>query len=309
MKADAGQAKKRISISKSGGCGTVTLWAALLLAMPSCVKVSEPAGPPPDLSRCTRVEIRYFPSILDYVFPGVQEENLCSPAELDYLRSLETIVADDQEHIKALARKIRLGSYYEPKGLPGVGFAFHVVCYQNGERLTSFSILGDEIKTEDDQWFKYPKGLGLVAILHALTPQIGPFQLRRSCAGNLSRLRHNFRPFVKGRGIDPAPNKWCDAIVRFYRKRHYRQEYIRDLLKCPSAGKGKCHYAMNPHCEPNSPPDTVLLFETKAGWNQHGGPDLFTFDNHEPRGGCVVLNDGTNKFIRTKEELAQLRWK
>jgi hypothetical protein len=36
---------------------------------------------------------------------------------------------------------------------------------------------------------------------------------------------------------------------------------------------------------------------------------LFTFDNHEPRGGCVLLNDGTVKFVRTKEELAQLRWK
>jgi hypothetical protein len=53
----------------------------------------------------------------------------------------------------------------------------------------------------------------------------------------------------------------------------------------------------------------VLLFETKAGWNQHGGPELFTFDNHDPKGGCVLLNDGTVKFIRTKEELHQLRWK
>ena len=49
--------------------------------------------------------------------------------------------------------------------------------------------------------------------------------------------------------------------------------------------------------------------ELKAGWNQHGGPELFTFDNHDPRGGCVLLNDGTVKFIRTEEELKQLRWK
>jgi hypothetical protein len=68
-------------------------------------------------------------------------------------------------------------------------------------------------------------------------------------------------------------------------------------------------YAMNWNWEPNSPPDTVLLFETKPGWNQHGGPELFTLDNHDPKGGCVLLNDGTVRFIRTKEELAQLRWK
>jgi predicted enzyme involved in methoxymalonyl-ACP biosynthesis len=30
---------------------------------------------------------------------------------------------------------------------------------------------------------------------------------------------------------------------------------------------------------------------------------------HDPKGGCALLNDGTVKFIRTKEELQQLRWK
>jgi hypothetical protein len=68
-------------------------------------------------------------------------------------------------------------------------------------------------------------------------------------------------------------------------------------------------YAMNPNCQADSPKDMVFLFETKAGWNQHGGPELFTFDNHDPKGGLVLLNDGTVKFIRTEEELKQLRWK
>jgi len=54
-----------------------------------------------------------------------------------------------------------------------------------------------------------------------------------------------------------------------------------------------------------------------------GSPELFTFDNHDPKGGCprlrggklvpaeagILLNDGTVKFIRTEEELQQLRWK
>ncbi len=66
---------------------------------------------------------------------------------------------------------------------------------------------------------------------------------------------------------------------------------------------------MNAACEANSPLDMVLLFETKAGWNQHGGPELFTFDNHDPKGGCVLLNDGTVRFVRTKQELHALRWK
>ena len=78
---------------------------------------------------------------------------------------------------------------------------------------------------------------------------------------------------------------------------------------CPSEGSKDAHYAMNPDCHFASPPDMVLLFETTPGWNQHGGPELFTFDNHDPKGGCILLNDGTVKFIRTEEELMQLRWK
>jgi len=78
---------------------------------------------------------------------------------------------------------------------------------------------------------------------------------------------------------------------------------------CPSVSQDLSTYAMNPNCKFNSAGDTVLLFETKAGWNQHGGPELFSFDNHDPKGGCVLLNDGTVKFVRTKEELQQLRWK
>lgn len=80
------------------------------------------------------------------------------------------------------------------------------------------------------------------------------------------------------------------------------------FFKCSAASEGRCHYAMNPNCEPNSPPDMVLLFEAKAGWNQHGGSELFVFERHELRGGCVLLNDGTVKFIRTGDELKQLRW-
>jgi hypothetical protein len=86
-------------------------------------------------------------------------------------------------------------------------------------------------------------------------------------------------------------------------------ELINGVFMWPNIQEGCWHYATNRYCAPNSPPDTVLLFETKAGWNQHGGPELFTFDNHDPKGGCVLLNDGTVKFIRTEAELGALRWK
>jgi prepilin-type processing-associated H-X9-DG protein len=65
---------------------------------------------------------------------------------------------------------------------------------------------------------------------------------------------------------------------------------------------------MNPNCEPNSPPDTVLLFETRSGWNQYGGPELLTFDNHQGKGANVLFNDGHFEFIRPKD-IGRLKWK
>jgi hypothetical protein len=114
--------------------------------------------------------------------------------------------------------------------------------------------------------------------------------------------------------VYPAPPRWCDAIGWAFAGMRIGSEQRKINIKmkvhiCPSVGEGMSTYAMNPGCRYDSASDMVLLFETKAGWNQHGGPELFTFDNHDPRGGCVLLNDGTVKFIRTKEELQQLRWK
>jgi hypothetical protein len=105
----------------------------------------------------------------------------------------------------------------------------------------------------------------------------------------------------------PRPSDWCDAISSAYWS--FDKEQLLGPYRCPNVAKSRCHYAMNPGCRFDSPPDLVLLFETKAGWNRHGGPSLFTFDNHEPRGGLVLLNDGTVKFIRTEDELKRLRWK
>jgi hypothetical protein len=159
--------------------------------------------------------------------------------------------------------------------------------------------------------------------LKKLTPQIQAIDLRTRCAANLKnqwyRLRfHNLLealrqndPSIRNKTLYPTPSGWCDDILRPYPVFGFVASGNLNPKPhiCPSAGKGKNHYAMNPNCKPDSPADMVLLFETKAGWNQHGGPELFTFDNHEPKGGCVLLNDGTVKFIRTKEELRELRWK
>ena len=83
---------------------------------------------------------------------------------------------------------------------------------------------------------------------------------------------------------------------------------IEKSFKCPASKKGRCHYAMNPNCEPKSPSDMVLLFETKGGWNQFGGSELLTTENHGGKGCNVLFNDGHVEFVRP-ERLGELKWK
>ena len=67
---------------------------------------------------------------------------------------------------------------------------------------------------------------------------------------------------------------------------------------------------MNPELQARIRQQTpCFLFESQAGLEPARRTELFTFDNHDPKGGLVLLNDGKVKFIRTEEELKQLRWK
>jgi hypothetical protein len=280
----------------------------------SCAEKSLPVArpSPPDLVGCTRIEITYYPSTSKAFHFGAST-SLFSPAENRYLKSLKTLVVDNPDRIQALAQRLRSGSYSGT----GYGIAMQrfadIVCYRGEERLISFQDCGLAIQTQDGHLFRYTD----VAIPVEFTPEIYPFSVRQHCATNLYRLGVDLRTMSREGIAWPAPHEWSDVL--FHRRITSPTLLITDYSKatksigkeftCSGAGEGKCHYAMNSACQPDSPPDMVLLFETKAGWNQSGGLELFTFDHHDPKGGLVLLGDGTVKFIRTKEELKQLRWK
>ena len=104
----------------------------------------------------------------------------------------------------------------------------------------------------------------------------------------------------------PAANEWCDLIIK---NDNNTKGWF---LCCESSNINreppyKCSYAINPKAEPNSASDVVLLFETKEGWNQFGGPELMTFDNHYRKGCNVLFNDGRVKFIKPKQK-DKLKW-
>ncbi|HUU20629.1 MAG TPA: hypothetical protein VMW72_26010 [Sedimentisphaerales bacterium] len=272
---------------------------------------------PPDLNPCTRVEIQYQPSMLEYFFPYPSQQSLLSHKELEYLRSEKTIVVEDTSYLKALAYDVGKG---EPTGgIVRERNKANIVCYRDNECLMSLPIYNNySIITEKNYRFTYTEGIPSLKIC---TPQIQKMELRVQCAANLRNLWYRLRLYnkaeknlLKGQSsaieiVYPTPAKWCNYMVRAYKSEGMSDKRNTRLYICPAVGAGRCHYAMSLNCKPDSLPDMVLLFETKGGWNQHGGPELFIFDNHDPKGGCVLLNDGTVKFIRTKEELQKLRWK
>ena len=98
----------------------------------------------------------------------------------------------------------------------------------------------------------------------------------------------------------PPAEKWCDLLVQY-------ADVEEKQFRCPGNKQERCSYAMNPNCEPNSPADMVLLFETKGGWNQFGGAELLTTENHNGDGCNILFNDGSVSFEKTGG-LDELMW-
>lgn len=132
------------------------------------------------------------------------------------------------------------------------------------------------------------------------------------CQMNLRSLKVSFDIYMdENNGKYPTAEKWCDLLKDYL---------VEDDLVCPAKSRKveRCSYAINPNCEPNSPADVVLLFETQGGWNQHGGPEILSIENHPYERdwfwgykipGCnVMFNDGHVEFV-PKKRFAELKWK
>ncbi len=301
---------------------------------------------PPDLSDCTRLEVRLAEGAMVQFF--TETKSIFNDEETRYIHSCDTWIVDDPDVIRNFAEDLGKGKYWRQESYSRTP-AFEVVCYQDATCVTTLDVDDGIVTTKEGMSYRYPRGLPKRSIL--TPPGITRLKPRWECAMTMRDLAR-VSPQLGGEdGFFPDPSRWSDAIVeclqqqhtqsnRGPRRRTYSDAMIARRLRCPnmwahedatlkasqirgdrpsSADESDCSwvsdYAMNPNCTPDSPPDMVLLFESRPGWNQHGGPELFTFDNHDPKGGCVLLHSDQSRFdgdtvlfIRTEEELHALRW-
>ena len=122
------------------------------------------------------------------------------------------------------------------------------------------------------------------------------------CGTHLSALARAFNIYASENGDKyPPPDKWCDLLLEV-------DGITTDTFTCPYMKKGRCSYSMNPNADmPTVSGKWVLLFETNAGWNTSGGPDLLNTQNHRGIGCNILFVDSTVKFVK-KEDFDKLQW-
>jgi prepilin-type processing-associated H-X9-DG protein len=147
--------------------------------------------------------------------------------------------------------------------------------------------------------------LPIVAILMAiLMPALA--QARNAarlavCSSNLKQLDLAATIYGDKYGNYPEPNKWIELLKPFYKNDK--------LLICPGEEKGNYSYAMNSAAKWNgkNPDKTVLFFECRPGWQEAGGPEIVTTQNHYKAGCNVAFCDGHVQFVKPVD-INDLKW-
>lgn len=129
---------------------------------------------------------------------------------------------------------------------------------------------------------------------------------RMVCGTNLSQLGKALLMYANDNDSKyPTVDKWCDLLIE-HTEVTQKDFVCRGALRASNRGRG--HYAMNPSCEPNSPAELALLFDSKGGWNQSGEFNMLTLVNHKGEGCNVLFNDMRVAFT-SLEGVVKLKWK
>jgi len=144
----------------------------------------------------------------------------------------------------------------------------------------------------------------MLAILMPALARVRMISYRMVCGTNLLGLGKAMLIYACDNDeMYPTPSGWCDLLIEHC-------DVSEKMFRCKGTREGPCNYAMNKNMEKlgtKAPPNMVLLFESYPGWNQSGGPEILTTENHNGEGCNVLFNDLHLAFIKT-EDINDLKW-
>jgi prepilin-type processing-associated H-X9-DG protein len=152
--------------------------------------------------------------------------------------------------------------------------------------------------------------LPIIAIMAAIAlPALGKARAQAKqvvCASHLKQLGLSMiMSAADHNNVLPSCDKWCDEV------KPYLGQSAEKVFQCPVAKNAACAYAMNKNIKTlaniKSPATMVLLFESNAGCNQGGGPELLSSANHCGKGCNVAFCDGHVEFVKV-EDIPKLKW-
>jgi prepilin-type processing-associated H-X9-DG protein len=127
---------------------------------------------------------------------------------------------------------------------------------------------------------------------------------REICATNLNGLGKAMILYDNDfDAMYPTADQWCDLLIEY-------EDCDQNMFRCKGDDVGPSSYAMNQNVaelDADAPPDMVLLFESKPGWNQSGGLELLTTEYHQGEGCNILFCDGHVEFVEA-ENIDGLRW-
>ena len=150
--------------------------------------------------------------------------------------------------------------------------------------------------------------LGLVGMMAAmLLPALAQAKQKAQtihCVSSLRQLGLAVRMYATDNKEEfPPAATWCDAI----------QTYAGSpkVFQCVAVPDQRCGYAFNAKVGGRKvgevDPQTVIIFESGAGWNASGGPELIVSPSRHGRHLVVGFADGHVEQV-TEARLQQLRW-
>ena len=133
---------------------------------------------------------------------------------------------------------------------------------------------------------------------------------RINCVNNMKQLALAVRMYA-GEHEDqfPPAARWCDAIQGG--NPALGGIGASKVFQCPAEPGQPCSYAFNAKLDRKSEreinPQTVMLFESEAGWNSSGGADKLKPHPHSARAVNVAFADGSVHQLPLSQ-LSTLRW-